>query len=334
MKAMMSTQAGGPDSLTLTELDTPEPGPGQVRLRTHAAGVNFPDLLIIADLYQFKPDRPFAPGGEAAGVVEAVGEGVDTLKTGQRAIALMLNGGYASHAIAPANTVIPIPDAMPFEEAAGLLMTYGTTYHALADRGALTEGETLFVLGASGGVGSAAIEIGKALGARVVAGVSSEEKAEAAKGFGADETLVYPRGALDRDAQKALSARIKEACGGEGPDVIYDPVGGDYAEPAFRAINWRGRYLVIGFPAGIAKLPMNLPLLKGAALVGVFWGAHTMREPQKNVENIQALFRLYEAGKIKPRVSEVYKLEDAGKALDALANRTATGKLVLDCGKE
>lgn len=331
MKAMLSTQAGGPDSLVLTEQDDKSPGPGEIAIRIHAAGVNFPDLLIIADMYQFKPERPFAPGGEVSGVVEETGEGVDHLKTGDRVLAMMVNGGYATRAVVPAKTAVKIPDDMPFDEAAGFLLTYGTTRHALAQRGDLKEGETLFILGASGGVGSAAIELGKAMGAKVVAGVSSEDKAKIAREFGADETLVYPKGELDRDAQKALSAAIKEACGGEGPDVIYDPVGGDYAEPAFRAINWKGRYLVIGFPAGIPKIPLNLPLLKGADLVGVFWGAHTGREPAAHQENLKALFDLYASGKIRPRISQTYKLEDAGKALQALAGRTATGKLVLDC---
>jgi len=332
MKAMMSTEPGGPDSLVLTELEDRDPGPGEAAIRIEAAGVNFPDLLVIADLYQFKPDRPFAPGGEAAGVVESVGEGVTSLAPGDRVLAVMLHGGYATRAVVPAETALKIPDSMPFTEAAGFLMTYGTTRHALAQRGGLADGETLFVLGASGGVGSAAVELGKAMGARVVAGVSSAEKAEAAKEFGADETLVYPAGALDRDAQKALSKQIKEACGGDGPDVIYDPVGGDYAEPAFRAIAWNGRYLVIGFPAGIPKLPLNLPLLKGASLVGVFWGAHTMREPERHAENVRALLDLYEAGRIRPRISDTYPLAEAGRALQALADRTATGKLVLDCG--
>ena len=331
MKAMLSTQPGSPDSLALTEQEDKSPGAGEVAIRIHAAGVNFPDLLIIADMYQFKPERPFAPGGEVSGVVESVGEGVDNLKEGDRVLAMMLNGGYATRAVVPANTAIKIPDNMPFDEAAGFLLTYGTTRHGLAQRGDLKEGETLFILGATGGVGSAAIELGKAMGAKVVAGVSSEEKAKIAKEFGADETLVYPKGELDRDAQKAFSAAIKEACGGEGPDVIYDPVGGDYAEPAFRSINWKGRYLVIGFPAGIPKIPLNLPLLKGADLVGVFWGAHTGREPEAHKENLKALFQLYSEGKIRPRISQTYKLEDAGKALQALADRTATGKLVLDC---
>lgn len=331
MKAMISRQAGGPDSLELAETDDPAPGEGEVVLRIHAAGVNFPDLLIIADLYQFKPERPFTPGGEVAGVVEAVGAGVDRLKEGDRVLAMMLHGGYATHAKVNAASVVNIPDAMPFEEAAGFLMTYGTTRHGLIQRGRLSAGETLFILGASGGVGSAAVEIGKAAGARVVAGVSSEAKAKAAKEFGADETLVYPKGELDRDAQKALSKQIKEACGGHGPDVIYDPVGGDYAEPAFRAINWKGRYLVVGFPAGIPKLPLNLPLLKGADIVGVFWGAHTMTEPEAHQSNLKELFSLYAAGKIRPRISQTYKLADAARALGALQDRTATGKLVLDC---
>lgn len=331
MKAMISRQAGGPESLELAEMDDPSPGEGEVVIRIHAAGVNFPDLLIIADLYQFKPERPFAPGGEIAGVIESTGAGVAHFKEGDRVLAMMLHGGYSTHAKVGAASVVKIPDAMPFDEAAGFLMTYGTTRHGLIQRGRLQAGETLFILGASGGVGSAAIEIGKAAGARVVAGVSSEDKAKAAKEFGADETLVYPKGEMDRDAQKALSKQIKQACGGQGPDVIYDPVGGDYAEPAFRAINWKGRYLVVGFPAGIPKMPLNLPLLKGADIVGVFWGAHTMSEPEAHQSNLKELFGLYAEGKIRPRISQTYKLTDAAKALSALQNRTATGKLVLSC---
>lgn len=328
MKAMMSHEAGGPDSLKLTDVPTPEPGKGQVRIGVKAAGVNFPDTLIIQDLYQFKPPRPFTPGGEVAGVVEAVGEGVDGFSVGDRVLAGGVNGGYATHLVANAPGVHKIPDAMPFDEAASFLMTYGTSHYALKDRANLQAGETLFILGAAGGVGAAAIELGKAFGAKVIAGVSSEDKAAFCKELGADERLVYPRGELDRTAQKKLTTDIK-ALGGGGVDVVYDAVGGDYAEAALRALGWAGRYLVVGFPAGIPKIPLNLTLLKSCQIVGVFWGAFTMRNPKKNEEYIAEIFRFYEEGKIRPRITARFPLEEAGKALSMIQNRKATGKIVL-----
>lgn len=328
MKAMMSHEPGGPETLKLTEAATPEPGAGQVRIAVKAAGVNFPDTLIIRDLYQFRPERPFAPGGEVAGVVEAVGDGVTTLAPGDRVLAGGINGGFASHFIAQAASAHKIPDAMPFDEAAAFMLTYGTSHYALKDRGHIKEGSKLFILGAAGGVGAAAIELGKAFGAKVVAGVSSDEKAAFCKELGADETLVYPRD-LDRDGQKALSAKIKELCGGEGADIVYDAVGGDYAEPAVRALAWEGRFLVVGFPAGIPKIPLNLTLLKSCEIVGVFWGAFTMRNPKKNADHVAELFRFYEEGRIRPRVTASFPLEEAGKALDLLQNRKAMGKIVL-----
>ncbi|MEO1134975.1 MAG: NADPH:quinone oxidoreductase family protein [Pseudomonadota bacterium] len=328
MKAMMSHEPGGPETLRLTELETPAPGPGQVRIAVKAAGVNFPDTLIIRDLYQFRPPRPFAPGGEVAGVVDAVGDNVTDFSEGDRVLAGGVNGGYATHFIADASRTNKIPDAMPFDEAAAFMLTYGTSHYALKDRAALKEGEALFILGAAGGVGAAAIELGKAFGAKVVAGVSSEDKAAFCKALGADETLVYPR-ELDRDGQKALSGEIKRLCGGEGADVVYDAVGGDYAEPAVRALAWEGRFLVVGFPAGIPKLPLNLTLLKSCQIVGVFWGAFTMRNPAKNAEYIAELFRFYEEKKIRPRVTAQFPLEDAAEALDLLQSRKATGKVVL-----
>lgn len=328
MKAMMSHEPGGPETLKFTEVETPEPGPGQVRIAVKAAGVNFPDTLIIRDLYQFKPPRPFAPGGEVAGVVEALGDGVTTLAVGDRVLSGGVNGGFATHFIADATRTNKIPDAMPFDEAAAFMLTYGTSHYALKDRAEIQSGESLFILGAAGGVGAAAIELGKAFGAKVVAGVSSEAKAAFCKDLGADETLVYPR-ELDRDAQKTLSGEIKKLCGGEGANVVYDAVGGDYAEPAVRALAWEGRFLVVGFPAGIPKIPLNLTLLKSCQIVGVFWGAFTMRNPVKNAEYVAELFRFYEEGKIKPRVTATFPLEDAAKALDLLQQRKATGKIVL-----
>ena len=325
---MMSHEAGGPDSLKLTEAPTPEPGPGHVRIEVKAAGVNFPDTLIIQDLYQFKPPRPFTPGGEVAGVIDAVGEGVEGFATGDRVLAGGINGGYATHLIANAAGTHKIPDAMPFDEAASFMMTYGTSHYALKDRANLQPGETLFILGAAGGVGAAAIELGKAFGAKVVAGVSSEDKAAFCKELGADETLIYPRGSLDRSAQKKLTTEIKDLCGG-GADVVYDAVGGDYAESALRALSWEGRYLVVGFPAGIPKIPLNLTLLKSCQVMGVFWGAFTMRNPKKNKEYIAEIFRLYEEGKIRPRITARFPLEEAGKALSLIQDRKATGKIVL-----
>lgn len=329
MKAMMSHEPGGPETLKLTEAPTPEPGPGMVRIAVKAAGVNFPDTLIIRDMYQFKPPRPFAPGGEIAGVIEAVGDGVTGLAPGDRVMAGGINGGFATHFIAEAARTNKLPDAMPFDEAAGFMLTYGTSHYALRDRAKIQPGESLFILGAAGGVGAAAIELGKAMGARVVAGVSSEEKATFCKDLGADETIVYPTGALDRDAQKALSSEIKTKCGGEGANVVYDAVGGDYAEPAVRALAWEGRFLVVGFPAGIPKIPLNLTLLKSCQIVGVFWGAFTMRDPAKNAEYVRELFEFYADGKIRPRITAAFPLEKAADALTLMMDRKVLGKVVL-----
>jgi len=328
MKSMMSHEAGGPDALKLTETATPEPGPGQVRIAVKAAGVNFPDTLIIRDLYQFRPERPFAPGGEVAGIVEAAGAGITALKQGDRVLAGGINGGYATHFLCDAARANKIPDSMPFDEAAAFMLTYGTSHYALKDRAQIKQGESLFILGAAGGVGAAAIELGKAMGAKVVAGVSSEDKANFCKELGADETLVYPR-ELDRDTQKALSGEIKKLCGGDGANVVYDAVGGDYAEPAIRALAWEGRFLVVGFPAGIPKIPLNLTLLKSCQIVGVFWGAFTMRDPKRNAEHVAELFRWYTEGKIKPRVTATFPLEQAADALKLIEARKATGKVVL-----
>lgn len=329
MKAMMSHEPGGPETLKLTETETPAPGPGVVRIAVKAAGVNFPDTLIIRDMYQFKPPRPFAPGGEVAGIIDAVGDGVSEFEPGDRVMAGGINGGFATHFLAEAAKINKLPDDMPYDEAAGFLLTYGTSHYALRDRADIKAGESLFILGAAGGVGAAAIELGKAMGARVVAGVSSEEKAAFCKDLGADETIVYPRGDLDRDAQKALSNEVKSKCGGEGANVVYDAVGGDYAEPAVRALAWNGRYLVIGFPAGIPKIPLNLTLLKSCQIVGVFWGAFTMRDPVKNAGYVKELFDLYSAGKIRPRITATFPLEKASDALTLMMERKVLGKVVL-----
>jgi NADPH:quinone reductase len=329
MKALMSLSPGGPETLVLSDQPSPIPGPQEVVIQVKAVGVNFPDVLIIEDKYQFKPERPFAPGGEISGVISAVGEGVEGFAVGDRVIGSTGWGGMAQEVALPAARVRTFPAAMSFEEAAALLLTYGTSQYALKDRAYLKPGETLLVLGAAGGVGVAAIELGKAMGAKVVAAASSHEKVDFARACGADAGFVYPA-TLDYDAaqQKALAEGFKQATGG-GADVIYDAVGGAYCEPALRAMNWDGRYLVIGFPAGIPRPPLNLTLLKSSAIIGVFWGAFTAREPAKNEANIAELFALYSEGKIKPRVSATYPLERGGEAIRALADRKATGKIVV-----
>ena len=329
MRALLSRAPGGPETLELAELPDPVPGPRQLLVRVKACAINYPDVLIIEDKYQFKPPRPFAPGGEIAGIVEAVGEGVSGWSEGDRLIAMVGHGGLAEKVLVPAAMALPLPPERSFEEGSALILTYATSIHALLDRGRLKEGQTLLVLGAAGGVGLAAVELGKAYGARVVAAVSSEEKAEAARAAGADDTLVYPRGPFDKDGSKALSQLFKDAVGPNGADVIYDPVGGDYAEPALRAIGWEGRYLVVGFPAGIPKLPLNLTLLKSCDVCGVFWGAFAARDPKANAAHIQTLFRLWSAGKIAPKVSRTWPLEQAGEAIAHMAARKAVGKLVV-----
>ncbi|HEV7416100.1 MAG TPA: NADPH:quinone oxidoreductase family protein [Tianweitania sediminis] len=330
MKALLSHSVGGPDTLQIGEAASPEPAQGEVRIRVASAGVNFPDLLIIEDRYQFKPQRPFSPGAEVAGTIDAIGSGVEGFQVGDRVLAMLGWGGMAEQVVAKAPRVFVIPDAMPFEEASAFLMTYGTSYHALGERGGLKPGETLLVLGAAGGVGLAAVELGKAMGARVIAAVSSQEKLEIAKAAGADDGLVYPQGALDSAAQKALATEFKAICGSEGPNVIYDPVGGDYSEPALRSIAWKGRYLVVGFPAGIAKLPLNLPLLKGCDVKGIFWGAAIDREPAAHRNATAELLELYTSGKIKPHIHARYPLAQAADALKMLASRQTAGKVVID----
>jgi NADPH2:quinone reductase len=332
MKALLSRAPGGPETLELTDLPDPVPGPGQLLVRVKACAINYPDVLIIEDKYQFRPERPFAPGGEIAGVVEAVGEGVTGWAEGARLIAMLGHGGLAEKVLVAAAMAIPLPDERSFEDGSALILTYATTIHALADRAKLKEGETLLVLGAAGGVGLAAVELGKASGARVVAAVSSEEKAAAAKAAGADSAIVYPRGPFDKDGAKALANLFKEAVGPAGADVIYDPVGGDYTEAALRAIAWEGRLLVIGFPAGIPRLPLNLTLLKSCDVRGVFWGAFAARDPKANAAHIRTLFRLWDEGRIAPKVSRTWPLADGGDAIAFMAARQAVGKLVVTMG--
>ena len=327
MKAVLSKVVGGPETLVIEDVPVPTPGKGQVLVQVKACGVNYPDVLIIQDMYQFKPPRPFSPGGEVAGIVSAVGEGVAHVKPGDRVLASTGNGGMAEYCLAPAHGVMPIPEGMPFEEAAAFLMTYGTSYYAIKDRGDPKPGEKLLVLGAAGGVGIAAVELGKAMGLEVIAACSSQEKVDFCLSKGADKGLVYER-ELDRDGQKKFSDDIKAVSGG-GVDIIYDGVGGNYAEPAVRAMNWEGRFLVIGFPAGIPKLPLNLTLLKSCDVRGVFWGAAVARDPKAHQQNVKELFDLYKAGKIRPHVSNAYPMEQAADAIRELQDRKAQGKVVV-----
>jgi NADPH2:quinone reductase len=329
MKALLSKTPGGPETLVLAEMPAPQPGPGEVVLHVKACGVNFPDVLIIQDLYQFKPPRPFAPGSEVAGIVTAIGAGVTQFKSGDRVFGMTGSGGMSEQLAVAATRCIAMPDAMPFDEAAAFILTYGTSHHALKDRAQLRPGETLLVLGAAGGVGLAAIELGKAAGARVIAAVSSAEKLEFAKAHGADDGVIYPRGPFDKPGAKALAELFKQACGPNGADVVYDAVGGDYAEAALRAIAWEGRFLVVGFPAGIPKIPLNLPLLKSCQIIGVFWGGFAQRNPEANRVNNEELLALYAKGAIKPQISERFPLARGGEAIARLANREALGKVVV-----
>lgn len=325
MKTLLCKQFGPPESLVLEDVPSPRPGAGEVVISNKAASVNFPDVLIIQNKYQFKPPLPFAPGSELAGVVKEVGEGVKNFKPGDKVIAVTTFGAFAEEVKTEAARLLPMPEGMSFEEAASFVLTYGTTDHALRDRGQLKPGETLLVLGAAGGVGVAALEIGKAMGARVIACASSDEKLAVCRQHGADETINY--------ASEDLRERIKALTGGKGVDVIYDAVGGQYTEPAFRSIAWRGRHLVIGFAAGdIPKLPLNLALLKGASVVGVFWGDFTRREPKLFAESAGQLARWYREGKLKPHVSATFPLAKAADAMNLLASRQAKGKVVVTIG--
>jgi NADPH2:quinone reductase len=322
MKAVVCNAWGLPDTLVVEDLPEPTPGPGQVALDVMAAGVNFPDVLIIQGKYQFKPELPFIPGSELSGVVRALGDGVANLKLGDKVIAFTAQGAFAQQIVVPAQACMPMPPGMDFDTAAAITLTYGTSHHAVVDRAALKQGETMLVLGAAGGVGLAAIEIGKALGARVIAAASSDEKLAVCREHGADATINY--------SNEDLREAIKAATGGKGPDVIYDPVGGIYAEPAFRSIGWRGRYLVVGFANGeIPKLPLNLTLLKGASLMGVFWGEFAKREPKANMAAMRQLMGWLAEGKIKPRISARYALADTPAALNDMAARKVTGKVVI-----
>lgn len=329
MKAVLTHEPGGPETLSLEDLPAPTAGPGKVVVDVKAIGVNFPDSLIIQDLYQLKPTRPFAPGGELAGVVSEIGEGVTDLAVGDRVLAVPGFGAMVEQIELDPSACIPIPDEMAFDDAACLLLTYATSYYALKNRAHAKDGESLFILGAAGGVGLAAVQLGKAMGLQVIAGCSTQDKVDLCLEHGADSGIVYPRQPLDRDQQKALSSEIKSA-GGGGVDIVYDAVGGDYTEPSVRAMNWEGRFLVIGFPAGIPKLPLNLTLLKNCQVVGVFWGASTMVDPAGHQQNVAELFEMYARGKIKPFISSRYSLADAPAAITELMERRATGKIVIE----
>jgi NADPH2:quinone reductase len=322
MKAVLCKAFGPPESLVVEEVISPDPGPGVVVVSVKAASVNFPDVLIIQNKYQFKPQLPFSPGSEVAGVVKTIGDGVTTVKPGDRVMAFTTYGAFAEEVKIEAKRLLPLPAGMDFTHAAAFGLTYATSDHALRDRGRLAAGETLLVLGAAGGVGLAAIEIGKALGARVIAAASTEDKLAVCREHGADDAINY--------ATDDLRERIKSLTDGRGVDVVYDPVGGAYTEPALRSLAWRGRLLVVGFATGdIPKMPLNLTLLKGCSIVGVFWGEFTRREPQRFAESMQQLGRWYADGKLKPHVSQTYPLERAADALTAMANRQVKGKVVL-----
>ncbi|MGE0797357.1 MAG: NADPH:quinone oxidoreductase family protein [Lautropia sp.] len=322
MKALLCKQYGLPETLVYQDVADPVPGAGEVIVDMKAAGVNFPDVLIIQNKYQFKPPLPFAPGAELAGVVSAVAPDVTGFAVGDRVIASTGHGAFAERVAVSANRLIKMPDALPFDTAAALVLTYGTSWHALKDRAALASGETLLVLGAAGGVGLAAIEIGKALGARVIAAASTEEKLAACREHGADATINY--------ATEDLRERIKATTDGRGPDVIFDPVGGQYAEPAFRSIAWRGRYLVVGFANGeIPRLPLNLPLLKGASIVGVFWGGYVSNEPRRFGTDLAVLLQRVAAGELRPHISARYPLAEGARAIADMMNRKVIGKVVI-----
>jgi NADPH:quinone reductase len=322
MQAVLCRAFGAPDSLTLEEVADPQPAAGQVLIDVHAAGLNFPDVLQIAGKYQFQPPFPFTPGAEVSGVVAAVGPGVTGIKHGDRVMGMTGIGGMAELAVAAADSVNPVPDGMDFATAAGFELAYGTSYHALKQRGQLCAGETLLVLGASGGVGLAAVEIGKAFGARVIAAAGSDEKLQVAKSHGADVLLNY--------SQVNLKDQMKELTAGKGADVIFDPVGGDLFDQSTRSINWNGRLLIVGFASGtIPKFPVNLALLKGCQIVGVFWGDFKRREPEAYQQNCRELVDLFQQGKIKPLVSREFPLAQYAAALNLFLERQVVGKIVL-----
>ncbi|MBN7795913.1 NADPH:quinone oxidoreductase family protein [Parahaliea mediterranea] len=323
MKAVVCKEHGMADKLALaTDWPAPEVGDKDVLIDVRAGGLNFPDVLMMQGKYQTQPDMPFVTGGECAGVVAAVGDKVTRVKPGDKVIAMVGHGAFAEQVAANEMVVFPMPEGLSFEQAAGVGITYFTSYHALVQRANIQPGETLLVLGAAGGVGVTAIELGKLLGAKVIAAASTDEKLELCKQLGADEVINYSEG--------SLKDRLKELTGGKGVDVVYDPVGGDYAEPALRSMAWKGRYLVIGFASGpIPKIPLNLALLKGCEIVGVFWGRFTMEEPEANLANIQALWKYFAEGKLKPVVTDLFPLEQYEDAYNCMIERRARGKVIL-----
>lgn len=322
MKAIRCNTYGPPSTLVLEDIENLKPGKREVLVNVKACGVNFPDTLIIQGLYQFKPELPFTPGSDVAGVVKDIGEDIKHLNVGDEVFGFVAHGAMAEEVLIPGNACFPKPTQMDFPIAASFMMGYGTSFHALKDRAKLQKGETLLVLGASGGVGLAAVELGKLMGAHVIAAASSDEKLELCRHYGADETINYNT--------EDLKSTIKALTNNKGVDVIYDPVGGDYAENAFRGMAWNGRYLVVGFASGhIPKLPLNLPLLKGASVVGVFWGGFAMGQPKENMQNTMTLMQWYAEGKLKPHIDKIYELKDAPKALEAMMQRKVKGKLVI-----
>ena len=325
MKAILCKEYGPAEKLVIDEVPSPEVNGHGVKVRVRAAGLNFPDTLIIEGKYQLKPNMPFSPGGEMSGEVIAVGDKVTRFKTGDRVAGLTGYGAFAEEVVVPEHNLLPVPDGMSDEKAAAFTMVYGTSYYALKQRANIQPGETLLVLGASGGVGLATVELGKAMGAKVIAAASSKEKLAIAKDAGAEELINY--------TEQPLKDAVKKLTNSKGVDVIYDPVGGDFTEQALRAMAWNGRHLIVGFAAGeIPKIPANLTLLKGCSVVGVFWGSFTQREPEASARNMMELMTLYSEGKIDPKISEVFEFEDYAKALGALTERRATGKVVLKVG--
>ncbi|MFD2585919.1 NADPH:quinone oxidoreductase family protein [Croceitalea marina] len=322
MKAIRCKAYGPPNTLILEEVENVKPKAKEVLVAVRACGLNFPDTLIIQGLYQIKPELPFTPGSDVAGVVKKVGEGVSHVKAGDEVFGFVAHGALAEEVIISSNACFPKPSQMDFPIAASFMMAYGTSYHALKDRAKLKEGETLLVLGASGGVGLAAVELGKLMGARVIAAASSDEKLAVCKKYGADELINYNT--------QELKSTLKELTNGAGVNVVYDPVGGAYSEAALRATAWNGRFLVVGFAAGdIPKIPLNLPLLKGVAIVGVFWGGFAMRSPKENSQNTMTLMQWYAEGRLRPHIHAIYNLEDTSKALEEMMNRKVKGKLVI-----
>lgn len=326
MKAIVCNEFGLPSSLSYQELQSPTPKNGEILISVKACSVNFPDTLIIQGKYQFRPDFPFSPGSDVAGIVEEIGEGVKGFSIGDEVVGFIPFGGFAEKAIVPTKDCFPKPKGMSMINASAFLLAYGTSYHALKDRAQLKEGETILVLGASGGVGITAVELGKLLGAKVIAAASTQEKLDLCIEFGADDVINYTK--------ENLKDRLKELTNGKGVDVIYDPVGGDFSEQAFRGIAWKGRHIVIGFANGeIPKIPLNLPLLKGASIVGVFWGAFAQREPQKSLKNIQQLLHWFATGAVKPHIDKTYSLQEAPEALQDMMDRKVKGKIVIDMEK-